>query len=113
MEEKTHFIEPLLERVQEYSETSYQLFKFKTVDKIATSVSAFVSHSIVVFFLLLFVMIASVGAAFLIGDLLGKIYYGFFCVAGFYGIIGVVIYLFMYNTIKKRVGDSIILQLLN
>jgi len=113
MEVKTSFIEPLFERAEEYGKTSYELFKLKAVDKTATVVSVLVLRSIIIFTLSVFVVIASIGAALWIGDLLGKSYYGFFCIAGFYGILGGVIYFFLGNTIKKSVENSVISQLLN
>ena len=113
MEEKPHFIEPLFERIEEYGKTSFTLFKLKAVDKIATAISAFVSRSVIILVFSFVVVIASIGASLWIGDVLGKSYYGFFCVAGFYCVIGCILYFFMYNTIKKYIGNSIISQLLN
>lgn len=113
METKINFIVPLFERTEEYAKTSYELFKLKTVNKTATLASAFVLQGIIILVLSIFIVTASIGAALWIGELLGKSYYGFFCVAGFYCIVGGSIYFFLYNTIKKRVQNSIISQLLN
>jgi hypothetical protein len=113
MENKIHFIEPLLERVEEYGKTSFELFKLNAVDKTAAVVSTSVSRGLAILVLFMFLLIANIGLSLWLGCLLGRVYYGFFVVAGFYGIIGVVLYFFMHNKIKKRVGDSIILQLLN
>jgi hypothetical protein len=113
MEDKIIFIEPLFERTEEYGKTSYELFKLKALDKTAGVLSTFISRGAVVLALTMFIVIVSIGIALWLGDLLGKSYYGFFCVAGFYAIIGGVLYFFMHNKIKKRISNSIISQILN
>lgn len=113
MENQTTFVEPLFERAEEYGKTSYELFKLKTVDKTAGIASTFISRSVAILVLSMFIIIASIGIALWLGDLLGKSYYGFFFVAGFYGIVGGVLYFLMNNWIKKRVSNSIISQMLN
>ena len=113
MENKTILLEPLFERAEEYGKTSYELLKLKTVDKTAGITAVFISRGIIVLVLSVFILIVSIGTALWLGDLLGKLYYGFFCVAGFYGIIGGVLYFFMYSWIKERVNNSIISHMLN
>lgn len=113
MENKMIFIEPLLERAEEYRKTSYELFKLKSLDKTVEIVSTFVSRGSVILVLAMFVLVLNIGIALWLGDLLGKTYYGFFCVAGFYGILGCILYFFLHNQIKKYVSSLIISQILN
>lgn len=113
MEDKIHFIEPLFERAEEYGKTSLELFKLKASYKTANVISTLVSRGTVVIVLSMFSVFANIGVAVWLGDLLGKSYYGFFCVAGFYGVAGGVIYFFMHNYIKKSISNTIISQLLN
>jgi Na+/melibiose symporter-like transporter len=113
MEEKINFIEPIFQRVENYGKTSYQLLKLKAVDKTAVVVSTLASKGIIIYTLTMFIVIANIGVALWLGQLLGKTYYGFFCVAGFYGVIGIFLSLFMYNRIKERINNSIISELLN
>lgn len=113
MEDKTIFIEPLFERAEAYGKTSLELIKLKALNKTTEVVSSGVSHGIVVIVISLFLIFSSIGVAIWLGDLLGKSYYGFFCVAGFYGILGVVLYFFMHKWIKKRISNSLVLQLFN
>lgn len=113
MEEKINLIEPLFERAEECVKTSYELIKLKTLNKSIGVLSSFVSSGAVFLILFMFIVLLSIGLALWIGDLLGKSYYGFFCIAGFYGIVGSVLYFFMYNWIKKRVSNSFILQIFN
>lgn len=113
MENKMTFIEPLFERAEAYGKTSYELIKLKAVDKTSEVVSTFVSRGAVILVLSMFIVIVNIGVALFLGDILGKSYYGFFCVAGFYGIIGGVLYFFLHDRIKKIVRTSIITQMLN
>jgi len=113
MDNKINILEPLIERIKEYGQTSYELFKLKTLSKLIDSISAFISRGIVVIVLLMFLAIFNIGVALWLGELLGKLYYGFFCVAGFYGILGGVLFFFLHNWVKKVLSNSIILHLLN
>jgi Na+/melibiose symporter-like transporter len=63
--------------------------------------------------LVLFILMVSVGIAFWLGNFMGKKYYGFLCVGGFYGLAGVVLYFFLHSWIKERVNNSIIRQMLS
>ena len=60
----------------------------------------------------MFTVIINIGIALWLGDILGKAYYGFFVVAGFYALIGGVLHFFMRDFIKKRTCNSLILQML-
>ncbi len=113
MEDKLNHIEPLFERAEEFGKTSLELIKLKAMDKTAEIVSTSVSRGAVILFFSMFTVIVNIGIALWLGDILGKSYYGFFCVAGFYGVIGSVLYFFMHDWIKKRVSNSLISQMLN
>ena len=112
MEEKIHFIDPLIKQVEEYGKTSYELFKLKTLDKTIGIASTFVSDGLVGFSLFMLLIITSLGVSFMLGDWLGKVYYGFFCVAGFYGIMAGILHVYK-SRVKKCVSDSIVSHILN
>ena len=112
MKENLNIIEPLFEKAEEFGKTSLELFKLKAVDRTSTVASTFIAHSIFVIALFMCLLITTIGIALWLGDVFGKIYYGFFCVALFYGLLGVLLYL-VRNKIKRRVGDSIISNILD
>jgi hypothetical protein len=112
-EDKTGVLESLIERAEAYGKTTFDLLKLKSVDKTANVVSSAVSRIVACVLLLMFLGIASIGVALWLGEIMGKVYYGFFCVAGFYGICGLVLYLARDNFIRKSVNDSIIESALN
>jgi hypothetical protein len=112
MEDHNNMIESLLERATEYGRTSFELIKLKALDRTADVVSTCVTHSVVIVFFLSFMLFLNLGLALWIGEISGKIYYGFFVVAGLYAIGGVFIHLVMHKWIKKLVYNNFIKQVL-
>ncbi|MCW3103833.1 MAG: hypothetical protein JWO09_2273 [Bacteroidetes bacterium] len=113
MEDPIKFIEPLVERAEAYGRTSYELLKLKTVDRTASLTSSLASRGLAILFLSMFTVVANIGIALWLGELLGKTYLGFFCVSAFYGIVGGILYFFMHKRIKNYISNSIISQLLS
>ena len=113
MEDKMQFVEPLLLKAEAYSKTSYELIKLKAVDKTSDVLSSGVSRGMTVLVLSIFTVMVNIAVALWLGDILGKAYYGFFSVAGFYAICGLILYFYMHNWIKQRISNSIISQMLN
>ena len=112
MESPADLIESLAAKALDYGETRLKLAQLKAIDKTASLFSVVVSHSIVIFFAVSFLLFLSIGLAVWTGELLGKLYYGFFAVATIYGFISLFIYLFVYKWLKRRLGDHFINQLL-
>lgn len=112
MENKTTILDPLLERAEIYGKTSIELFKLQAIEKTTKVVSHIYSRFIAIFVLLLFFITISIGVGIWLGDFLGKIYYGFLCLSGFYFIIWGIIYFLMHPWIKKQASNSIITQML-
>ena len=112
MEAKVCLIEPLLERVEQYSKTSFELLKLKSLDKTADVTSTLISRLWLAIVVALFALTLNVAIALWLGDLLRKNYYGFLIVASFYGLIGIILF-FIHPLIKARINNSIITQMLN
>jgi fatty acid desaturase len=112
MEDNVKSIESLLERVADYSKTSYELAKLKTLDKTSDVASSLIPHSIVFVLFASFMLFANFGLAFWLGEMLGNTYYGLFVVAGFYVISGLVLHFFFHKRIKNLVWNYIIKQML-
>lgn len=108
MEDNTKLLESLLERATDYGKTSFELVKLKTLDKSTDIVSSLVPNSIVFVLIVTFMLFLNLGLALWLGDILGKIFYGFFVVAAFYIFAGIVIHFFMHKWIKKLVGNYFI-----
>lgn len=112
MEEQSGLVESLIEKGEQYGKTTIELLKLKTLDKSADVASNLVSWLIVVIFAVLFFLILNIGVALWIGELLGKSYYGFFAVSGFYALLALVFGIFRKKLIKDPVNESIINQVL-
>jgi hypothetical protein len=112
MEDNERLIESLIERTVEYGKTSFELAKLKALDKISDVISTLVPQIIVNIFLLIFLLFFNLGIALWLGEVLGKTFYGFLVVAGFYGFIAIIVQLFMRNWLKKKVSNNIIKQVL-
>ena len=108
MEENTKFLETLLESASEYGKTSLELVKLITLEKTTDVVSSLVPRSVVIVLIVTFVLFLNLGLAIWLGDLLGKLYYGFFAVAAFYMLAGIIIHFFMHKGIKKLVAGYFI-----
>lgn len=112
MEYQENLIESLIEKGEQYGKTTLELIKLKTVDKSADVVSTLVSWVIVIVLTVLFFLIFNIGLALWIGELLGKSYYGFFAVAGFYALLALIFGIYREQFIKKPVNNSIVTQVL-
>jgi len=112
MEDKNSSFENLIDTAEEYGKTTFEILKLRAIDRSSAVASTFVSRTIAVTVIFMFLLMGSLGLAFWLGDILGKPWHGFLIVSGFYGIIGFVLYFFMHKWLKKRVGNSIIKQVL-
>ncbi|MDP2337885.1 MAG: hypothetical protein Q8N05_15865 [Bacteroidota bacterium] len=112
MEDQTGTIESLIERAAEYGKSSLELAKLRTLDKTSDVVSSITSHYVAILFISSFILFINLGLAFWIGEILGKIYYGFFAIGAFYGITGILVHFFMHKWIKRTVSNNFIKQLL-
>lgn len=108
MDDKINQIETLLESVAEYSKTSYELAKLKLLDKTSDVLSSFISNGVVLGLIAVLMLFLNLGLALWLGDILGNIYLGFFAIAAFYGILGIVLHLFAHKWLKKIICNYII-----
>ena len=113
MEDNAKLIETLYERTTDYVKTSYELVKLKVIDKISDVFSSYIPNAVVFVLILLFLLFFNLGLAFWLGEILGKIYFGFFVIAAFYGFIAFVLQFLLHKWLKKKIGDRIIKKILN
>jgi hypothetical protein len=113
MENTFNHIKPLFEKIGIYGKTNFELYRLKTIRKTAEVISTFVSRGAVVVVLSMFLIFISTGLALWLGDLLGKAYLGFFCVAAFYILLGGVLFYFLHGFIKRKISNSIISEIIN
>jgi hypothetical protein len=112
MEENANLLELLLERATDYGKTSVELVKLKALDKTTDLVSSIVPFSVFIVLISIFMLFLNLGIAFWLGEILGKVFYGFFIVAAFYILTGLIIRIFLNKWIKRLVGDYFIKRIL-
>lgn len=113
MEDKTTFLDPLLQKAEDYGKTTFELLKLKALDRTADTLSTLASRVFALLSILVFILLANIGLALWLGFLLGKAYFGFFCVAGFYALLGFVFYFLLHKWLKRNIGNTIVSKVLN
>jgi len=112
IENQSSPVESLIDRVKSYVETRIDLLRLKAIDKSSSFLSLLISMIVVILIGFISIMMLSVGIALLLGDWLGKSYYGFFIVAGFYIIAGLVLYSLRDKWLKTPIANSMIKNLM-
>lgn len=112
MENNTSTIEMLFGRAEEYTRTTVELLKLQAVDKAADVVSSLLSRIIVSIVIVLFAFLVNIGLSIWVGELLGKVYFGFLVVSGFYLLIAFILYIVRDKVLKTPIRDFIIIRML-
>jgi hypothetical protein len=112
METNAESIDLLLTRAEEFSKTNLELLKLKSIDKAADVGSTIISRLLLVLAISLFSLTFTIAISFWLGDVLGKVFYGFFLVALIYGVLGLVLFV-IHPRIKIRVENEIIIKMTN
>lgn len=106
--EKEGVIDILFEKTKDYVETRADLFKLKAIKKTAEVGSSIVSQIVVAIVFSSFFIFLNIAIGLFLGDLIGKNYIGFFIVAAFYLIVGILIYSNRQKIISSPIANSII-----
>lgn len=109
----TTTIETLFERAEVFTKTSLELLKLSAVSKSSDILASLVVKLVLATMVTIFFLFLNIGLAFWVGELLGKSYYGFFVVAGFYILGAIVFSIFKDSLIKKPIKNLIISEILN
>jgi len=108
-QEQTRSVEELIKSVEEYGKTSLDLMRLQAAQKGSAIMTYMIVSVSVLIPLLMCLTVLNIGVALWLGELLGKAYYGFFVVAGFYFIIG----LFLFVTRKQLIEKPVIKMLIS
>ncbi len=112
METTANSIETLFERAETYARTTFELSKLKLLETTITVITSVIAKLSTILMISMFSFVLSIAIALWLGDLLGKAYYGFFIVAGFYLAAGIMLHFFMHKWVKKPISELIIKQAL-
>ena len=102
----------LFDNASDYLETRLDLFKLKSTQKASEVISSLASRLILILIVSLVVFMINIGLALLIGELMGKSYYGFFVLAVFYSLVGFVFHQYKTKWVEDPVADSIIKKMI-
>jgi uncharacterized protein YqhQ len=105
-------IHPLFDKIEDYTKTTVELTRLKSVSKTGDIVSDMAYKVLIIAFVTLFVVVGSFALALYIGSLFGQTYYGFLIVSGFYALICVTLYIFRTG-IKALIKKSFVVHYLN
>jgi hypothetical protein len=111
MENAIKPLEELFEKVQDYTKSSANLYKLQALNMYSDVASTLATQFVIFCIITMCVVAVNIGLALWLGSLLGETYYGFFSVAGFYLILGIIIYRFKKQWIKTPVQNTIITQM--
>jgi len=112
-EQHSNILESLFDRTTDYLETRADLVKLKAIRKSSELVSGLVSKIVLAIVFCFFLMLINIALGLWLGEMLGKNYYGFFALAGFYLIVGLIIFAGRGKWLKVPVANSIISKINN
>jgi hypothetical protein len=113
VEEQTNSLEILFEKTGDYLETRIDLLKLQAVNTTSDVTSSLLAKFAIALIVSLITLILNIGIAMWLGDLLGKMYYGFFLVSGFYIIVAAVLYIFRHQWLKLPFYNMLVKKMLN
>jgi hypothetical protein len=113
MENKPTNLEELFEKLRDYADTRINLLKLKGIQKVSGFMSSLIASVVLVVLLCTVLLCITIGAALLIGRLIGETYIGFFIVGAVYLIIGLVFYKMRGKLIKTPISNKLIKELID
>lgn len=111
MEHEANQFETLFVKATEYANNKLELTKLRAVQRTSSVVSEAASSFILLCIIALFALVLNIGLGLLIGEMIGKIYYGFFVLSGFYLLAFIIFYSFRARWVKSPVANTIIKSL--
>ena len=105
-------IEEFSNHVKQYVNTNYELVKLEATAQASQMGSGLISYFIVGFVSCLFIFFLSIGAGFYISFCMGDTYSGFGIVAGFYGLLMIILMAARKSVVVKPLRDKLIRKML-
>jgi uncharacterized protein YqhQ len=105
-------IDKLYQKAEQYSKTTLELVKLKTIDKTTDIISSLAVSLIMILIVAIFTVFINIGIAIWLGVVFNNMAMGFFVVSGFYLIVGLIVYLNRQYFIKTPVRNLVIKKLL-
>jgi O-antigen/teichoic acid export membrane protein len=113
MEEQENDIDLLLSDAGDFIGTRADLWKLKAVESLSEISSDLITGLGLLAILAIFLLILTIGLALLIGEWLGKGFYGFFVMGGFYALVGLITYWRRRQWLKEPFSNMLIRKIFN
>jgi hypothetical protein len=108
MDNSATSIENLIERIEQYGKTTFELYKCHTAYESAALFSYLAVKIILGIILFIITILFTVALALWIGDTLGKTAYGFLIMGCFFCVVGLIFYGFQKPLIKTKMSNVVI-----
>jgi hypothetical protein len=109
--EETITVKNLIDNAVQYAETNISLIKLKAINKGSSVTSAFAAYIIIAAFVLMLIILLSIGVSLWVGKILGESYYGFFITSGFFVLLIMILYLLRNKWLKIPIANSLVQNL--
>lgn len=109
--DETVTVKDLINKAVLYIETNINLVKLKLIHKGSSIVSAFLAYIIIAVFVLMLIIMLSIGASLWLGKILGATHYGFFITGGFFLLLIVIIYASKEKWLNIPITNSLLQNL--
>lgn len=104
-------IDEFTHSLKEYTTIQLELLKLDATERVSVIASELTTGLIVISSCLFFLFFISIGVGFYLSSILGSTYIGFLIVAGFYFVMGAILFLgrksFVTNPVKNNIVKSI------
>lgn len=101
-------IEQIYNRVEQYVTTTVELYKLKALQKVAETAASIITSVLLAICGLLFLFFVSLGLAVYLGEVMGRMHYGFMIVAGIYLLVAIIVYAVRATVLKDKVNTYIV-----
>lgn len=106
-------IETLADDLREYVDIRRELFELKLLDKVFGASATALAWGMIVFIGAMTLLMLSIGGAIWISSAMGNSFAGFFIIAGFYALLGLVLYAGRKKLIQQPFADRLIDRVVN
>ena len=104
-------IQQIYQHVEQYVATTAELYKLKAFQKVAKVATSVITSVLMAFFGILFLLFVSIGLAVYLGEVMGRMHYGFMIVAGIYLLLAIIIYALSARVLKDKFNTMIVRQI--
>lgn len=101
-------IEQLIEKIEQYGRNRFELYKLKILRLFIELLTSFVTNAAFIGIFSFVILMLSIGLALFLGELTGRLSYGFFMLAGFYLLVFIACRFLLYKCLKVPLANLII-----